>query len=47
MADGRMRADGVFVADNLLAKHDENYIPRELADIDMKTAVATEKTLAQ
>ncbi|WP_340586351.1 cytochrome c maturation protein CcmE [Erythrobacter alti] len=30
VADGRMNADGVFVADNLLAKHDENYMPREL-----------------
>ena len=47
VADGRMRADGVFVADNLLAKHDENYVPRELADIDMKTAATTEKSLAQ
>lgn len=47
VADGRMRADGVFVADNLLAKHDENYVPRELADIDMKTAASTETTLAE
>ena len=30
VAEGRMREDGVFVADNLLAKHDENYMPREL-----------------
>jgi cytochrome c-type biogenesis protein CcmE len=30
VAEGRMRADGTFVADNLLAKHDENYMPREL-----------------
>lgn len=30
VAEGSMRADGVFVADNLLAKHDENYMPREL-----------------
>lgn len=30
VAEGRLRADGVFVADNLLAKHDENYVPREL-----------------
>ena len=30
VADGRLNADGVFVADNLLAKHDENYMPREL-----------------
>lgn len=30
VADGRMDAGGMFVADNLLAKHDENYMPREL-----------------
>ena len=30
VADGRMDANGTFVADNLLAKHDENYMPREL-----------------
>lgn len=30
VAEGRLDPDGVFVADNLLAKHDENYVPREL-----------------
>lgn len=30
VAEGNMRADGTFVASNLLAKHDENYMPREL-----------------
>ena len=25
-------ADGVFVADTVLAKHDENYMPPEVAD---------------
>ena len=30
VAEGRLEPDGVFVADNLLAKHDENYVPREL-----------------
>lgn len=34
VAEGRLGADGVFVADNLLAKHDENYVPRELQDMD-------------
>ncbi|MGJ8538015.1 MAG: cytochrome c maturation protein CcmE domain-containing protein, partial [Parasphingopyxis sp.] len=28
-------ADGVFVAETILAKHDENYMPPELADVDM------------
>ncbi|QKG72704.1 cytochrome c maturation protein CcmE [Erythrobacter mangrovi] len=30
VAEGKLGADGTFVADNLLAKHDENYVPREL-----------------
>lgn len=34
VAEGRLGEDGVFVADNLLAKHDENYVPRELQDMD-------------
>ena len=33
VAEGRMAADGTFVADNLLAKHDENYVPRELQEM--------------
>ena len=35
VAEGAMGADGLFVAENLLAKHDENYKPRELKDMDM------------
>ena len=30
VAEGRLDSGGTFVADNLLAKHDENYVPREL-----------------
>ncbi|WP_171033063.1 cytochrome c maturation protein CcmE [Qipengyuania marisflavi] len=30
VAEGRLGPEGTFVADNLLAKHDENYMPREL-----------------
>ena len=30
VAEGSLAADGTFVADNLLAKHDENYVPTEL-----------------
>lgn len=33
VAEGRLGADGTFEADNLLAKHDENYVPRELQDM--------------
>ena len=47
VADGKMAASGVFVAESLLAKHDENYVPRELADIDMTTAASTQKSIAQ
>ena len=31
VATGRMR-DGVFVAEEVLAKHDETYMPKEVAD---------------
>ena len=34
VAEGSMRGDGTFVATNLLAKHDETYMPRELEDMD-------------
>ena len=34
VAEGSLRADGTFVATNLLAKHDENYMPRELEDMN-------------
>ena len=33
VAEGRLLPGGVFKADNLLAKHDENYVPRELKDM--------------
>ena len=33
VAEGSLRPDGTFAATNLLAKHDENYMPRELADM--------------
>jgi len=32
IAEGHFGADGVFVADEVLAKHDENYMPPEVAD---------------
>lgn len=34
VAEGKLAADGTFIADNLLAKHDENYVPREMKDMD-------------
>ncbi len=36
VAKGRLNADGVFVADEVLAKHDENYMPPEVAEIMQK-----------
>ncbi|MGH8119383.1 MAG: cytochrome c maturation protein CcmE [Gammaproteobacteria bacterium] len=32
VANGRMRSDGTFAAAEVLAKHDENYMPKEVAD---------------
>jgi cytochrome c-type biogenesis protein CcmE len=32
VAEGRLRADGVFVATEVLAKHDETYIPADVVD---------------
>lgn len=39
VATGKLDARGVFVADEVLAKHDENYMPQEVAD-----AIARAKT---
>jgi cytochrome c-type biogenesis protein CcmE len=46
VADGKLGANGIFVAENLLAKHDENYKPRELQDIDMDTAQHSKDSIA-
>ena len=46
VAEGKLSADGTFIADNLLAKHDENYVPRELQDMTehQKEEVVAETT---
>jgi len=31
VAHGKLGRDGIFVADEILAKHDENYMPPEVA----------------
>ena len=31
VANGKMKSDNIFVADEVLAKHDENYMPPEVA----------------
>lgn len=38
VAEGSLQADGTFRADNLLAKHDENYVPRELEGMSQTQA---------
>ena len=32
VAEGKLRPDGIFSATTVLAKHDENYMPREVVD---------------
>lgn len=46
IAHGQLGADGVFVADKVLAKHDETYMPKEVMDAmrnaqDRKTGSAS------
>ncbi|WP_428627593.1 cytochrome c maturation protein CcmE [Sphingopyxis sp.] len=40
VADGRMRADGIFVADRILAKHDERYMPPQMGDMPKNMKMA-------
>ena len=32
IAEGHFVPDGVFVADRVLAKHDETYVPKDIVD---------------
>src|SRR5438552_2892026 len=45
VAQGRLGADGVFRANEVLAKHDENYMPPEAAEAVKKAQEKTSKTL--
>ncbi len=47
VAEGALDAKGVFQAENLLAKHDENYVPKELQEMSEHQAakMAEETTL--
>ncbi len=48
IAQGRMGPEGTFVADEVLAKHDENYMPPEVADaLDKAHAGATTEVSKQ
>ena len=42
VAQGKLEADNVFHADEVLAKHDENYMPPEAADALKKAGAAKE-----
>lgn len=44
VAEGSLQPDGTFLAENLLAKHDENYMPREVIDTLKATGVYEEPT---
>lgn len=44
IATGKMSADGVFQASEILAKHDENYMPPEVADALKRAGRWQEKT---
>ena len=44
VADGKLSSEGLFVANRVLAKHDENYMPPEAA-LALKRAQETGKTL--
>ncbi|MCU7905542.1 MAG: cytochrome c maturation protein CcmE [Candidatus Thiodiazotropha sp. (ex Epidulcina cf. delphinae)] len=48
VAMGQLNQDGIFIASEVLAKHDENYMPPEVAD-SLKTAhdKAVNKTQSQ
>ncbi len=45
IAHGRLNEDGVFVADEVLAKHDENYMPPEVAESLARHAEAKEAAM--
>ena len=41
VAEGSLQDDGTFLATNLLAKHDENYVPKELEGLEQHKAADT------
>lgn len=44
LVQGELGADGIFQADQVLAKHDENYMPPELADMHQAPAGSPESS---
>ncbi len=47
VAEGKLEAGGTFLADMVLAKHDENYMPREVVDALKKSGHWQERTAAR
>jgi cytochrome c-type biogenesis protein CcmE len=47
VAEGKLNGEGVFMADTVLAKHDETYMPREVADALKKKGVWQEQGAAK
>ena len=47
VAQGKLSANGIFEADEVLAKHDENYMPPEAAEALERAAEAQKAALTQ
>ena len=47
IAHGVMQADGTFLAEEVLAKHDENYMPPEVAEVLAETGAHSTSTVQQ
>lgn len=47
VAQGKISADGIFMADEVLAKHDENYMPPEAVEALEQAGKAQKASLAQ
>lgn len=47
VAQGKLRTDGTFLADEVLAKHDENYMPPEAAYALKQAEAQADKAQAQ
>jgi len=45
VAHGRINDNGIFIADEVLAKHDENYMPPEVADSLVNHSAAQEAVI--
>lgn len=47
IAHGRLQPDGTFRAEEVLAKHDENYMPPEVAEVLAETGAHSTSTVQQ